>query len=77
MEEQVEIMIPIKVSITLNGRASRDGKVYIKWFDNTEKVLELYDLVYHEYDILQVLQQLSTLYQLNPRMIKQVKITSI
>lgn len=78
MEEQIEIQIPIKVNIIFNGRArQQDNKYHIRWFDNTEKVIELDKLQYFGYNIQQVLQEVNALYQLNPRMIVEVKINNI
>jgi hypothetical protein len=78
MEEQIELMIPIKVQIRLSGRAKQsDNKLHIRWFDNTEKIVDNYDIVYIGYNITELLQQINTLYQLNLRMISEVKINTI
>jgi len=76
--EEIEIQIPTKVQIRLNGRAKQsDNKLHIRWFDNTEKIVDNYDIVYMGYNITELLQQINALYQLNPRMISEVKINTI
>jgi len=78
MKEQIELMIPIKVNIILSGRAFRpDNKYIIRWFDNTDKVIEFNQFQYFGYNMQQVLQEIAVLYQLNPRMILEIKISTI
>ena len=78
MEEQIELMIPIKVNIRLNGRVRRsDNNYIIRWFDNTDKIIDTLDITYFGYNMQQMLQEINALYQLNPRMISEVKINII
>jgi glycerol-3-phosphate cytidylyltransferase-like family protein len=78
MEEQIELMIPIKVNIIISGKTrQQDNKYLIRWFDNTNKVIEVNQFQYFGYNMQQVLQEVAALHQLNPRMILEIKITTI
>jgi hypothetical protein len=78
MEEQIELMIPIKVQIRLSGKVRRaDNNYIIRWFDNTDKVVNTLDIAYFGYNMQQVLQEITALYQLNPRLILETKISMI
>lgn len=75
MNEQLEIQIPIKVLIRFKNLTLQENNTYkIKWFDNTEKIVEFHDIAYYSYNIQEVLQNINMLYQLNPNMIKYIKI---
>lgn len=75
MNEQLEIQIPIKIIIRFKNLILQEDNTYrIKWFDNTEKIIESHDISYFSYNIQEVLQQINVLYQLNPKMIKYIKI---
>jgi hypothetical protein len=75
MNEPLEIQIPIKILIRFKNLTLQEDNTYkIKWFDNTEKIVESHDISYFSYNIQEVLQQINVLYQLNPNMIKYIKI---
>ena len=75
MNEPLEIQIPIKILIRFKNLILQEDNTYkIKWFDNTEKIVESHDISYFSYNIQEVLQQINVLYQLNPNMIKYIKI---
>lgn len=78
MQEQIELMIPIKVNIIVSSRTKQaDNKYLIRWFDNTDKLIEFNNLQYFGYNIQQVLQEIAALHQLNPRLILETKISII